>query len=112
VVTLVKLPFLARHQRVDRVELQHPDATVRQTFEEGRRGARRADTVANQVDLHTLLLLGHQPLREALANLVIVRMSLHVDVVPGGHDRGKHRLIGGRTILRQQHLVAGGQRRQ
>ena len=81
-VALVQLPFLARRQRVDRVELEHPDAAVGQPLEEGRRRADGAHAVADQIDLHALPLLVDQRLRKALADLVVVQdVGLHVDVV-------------------------------
>ena len=56
-------------------------------------------------------LLGDQGLRETLADLVVLEdVGLHVDVVARRHDGRQHRLVGGRAVLQQQHLVARGQR--
>ena len=69
------------------------------------------DAVADQVDLHALALLVDQRLREALADLVVLDdVGLHVDVVARGRDRREHGVVGGRAVLQQHHVVAGGQR--
>lgn len=60
VVALVDLPFLARHQRAERIEFQHHHATGLQLLEQRRRGADGAYAVADQIDLHALLLFGDE----------------------------------------------------
>ena len=111
VVAPVPAPVVARGQRVDGVELVQLHAAGGQPFEEGGRRAEGAGAVAQQVDLHALRLLGHQRLGKALAHLVVVEdVGLEVDVVARGLDGREHGPVGGRPVLQQQHLVAGGQR--
>ena len=112
VIALIQFPDLACRQRIDGVELEQVDAAVGHVLEEGGRRAESADTVPDDVDLHALPLPGDQCLCKAFADLIVVEdVGLHVDVILRRQDGGVHRLIGGRSILEQQHLIAGGQRR-
>jgi hypothetical protein len=111
VIALVQLPAFARQQRIDGVELEHVDAAVGQALEKLGRCAERADAVADQVDLHALLLLGDQRLCKPLADLIVFEdVGLHVDVILRRADGRDHGLVGRRTVLEQTNVVAGGQR--
>ena len=111
VVALIQRPVLAGGQRVDRVELQHTNATLGQPLEKVGWRCDRADAVANEVYLHALPLLGDQGLRKLVAHVVgLQNVGFHVDVVARGGDCGQHRAVSDWAVLQQQHLVAGGQR--
>ena len=110
-VAVIQFPALAHRQRVDRIEFEHARASFGQLLEEGGWRAEAAHAVADQVDLHAMLLLGDERLHEALADLVVLEnVGLQVDVVARGRDGGEHRLVGVGAVLQQPHLVAGGQR--
>ena len=111
VVAVVDEPLLLGRQRVGRIELEHLHAAGRQAIEERLRRADGADAVVEQVDLHALRALLQQQLRELPADLVVLDdVGLEVDVVGGGADRGKHRPVGRRAVLQQEHPVARRER--
>ena len=111
VVALIQLPILACHRRVDRIELEHADTAVLQLLKELRRRVDGPHAVVDEIDLDPLPLLLHQSPREALAHLVVLQdVGFHVDVVACCLNRREHRLVGGRTVLQQPHLIAGRER--
>ena len=65
----------------------------------------------NEVDLHALSLLLQQYLGKPLTHLVIVQyVGLQIDVILGRQDGCQHGSVGSRAILKQNNLVASGQR--
>ena len=111
VVAVVDQPSSLRRQRIDRVELEDLHAACPQAIEEGLWRTDGADAVVDQVDLHALRALLQQELGKLPADFVVLDdVALEVDVIGGGADRGKHRRVGRRAVLEQEHAVARRER--
>ena len=98
-VAVVQQPGAPRRERIDRIELEHFDPSLRQPLEEGLRGADSTDAVVDEVHLDTARLLLQQQIGELPASL---RQSGAGGVLVEGVARGSR---AARNGLRQGDVV-------
>src|ERR1700678_1433356 len=98
-------------ERIERIELTQPDSARAHPLEQTAPRQHRAPAVVNYVDLHALLLLGDQRVREPLSDFTALEnVRFQVDVARRALDCAEHRLVCRRAVLQQGHLVPRYQR--
>src|SRR5687768_3920374 len=110
-IAFVDLPALLGRHWVDRIEFDHADAALPETFEESLWRAESAHAVVDEIDLHSRRLPLQQQIRKLATGLVVLEyVGFEIDVVARLTYGGEHGGVRRGPVLQQNRPVSDHER--